>query len=77
MCFISIGSQTSVVQDFLQEFGIIGLDEINPSEVQRMTKVFLNGKWVGVVPEANDLESFLRELRRRKDIESEVESRSS
>jgi len=72
MCFISIGSQTSVVQDFLQEFGIIGLDEINPSEVQKMTKVFLNGKWVGVHAEANELESFVRELRRRKDIESEV-----
>merc|ERR1719379_1486925 len=72
MCFISIGSSTAIVLDFLQEFNIIALDDINPSEVQRMTKVFLNGKWVGVVPEANELESILRELRRRKDVESEV-----
>ena len=36
-------------------------------------KVFLNGKWVGVHAEANELESFVRELRRRKDIESEVQ----
>merc|ERR1719199_1161260 len=72
MCMITIGSNSAVVQDFLQEFGLIGLDEINPSEVRTLTKVFLNGRWVGVHPEANELESILRELRRRKDIESEV-----
>ena len=35
-------------------------------------EVFLNGRWVGVHQDPNDLESILRELRRRKDLESEV-----
>ena len=38
-------------------------------------QVFLNGRWVGVHAEANELESILRELRRRKDLESEVPRR--
>merc|ERR1719316_2021918 len=68
---ITIGSSATVVQDFLNEFGLIGLEEINPAEVRTLTKVFLNGRWVGVHQDPNDLESILRELRRRKDLESE------
>jgi hypothetical protein len=41
------------------------LDEVQPSVVPNATKVFLNGRWVGIHREPNSLVATLRHLRRQ------------
>ena len=72
MCQISVGSPPAVVFDFLNEWGLETLDEINPTQIKDMTKVFLNGRWVGMHAETTMLCETLRDLRREGDIDAEV-----
>ena len=72
MCQISVSSPPSVVFDFLNEWGLETLDEINPQQIKEMTKVFLNGKWVGMHADTTMLCETLRDLRREGDIDAEV-----
>ncbi|KAF4694437.1 hypothetical protein FOZ60_008017 [Perkinsus olseni] len=72
MCTITVGSLPNVVYDFLNEWGLENLDEINPSQIKHMTKVFLNGQWVGMHADATMLCETLRDLRRKRDIDPEV-----
>lgn len=48
MCNITIGCPSAVVDDFLREWGLENLDEIQLTEIANYCKVFLNGQWVGV-----------------------------
>ncbi|KAF4674661.1 hypothetical protein FOL47_008861 [Perkinsus chesapeaki] len=72
MCTITVGSLPNVVYDFLNEWGLENLDEINPGQIKHMTKVFLNGQWVGMHADATMLCETLRDLRRKRDIDPEV-----
>ena len=72
MCHITVGSLPSVVYDFLNEWGLETLDEINPSQVALMTRVFLNGKWVGMHADPTMLCETLRDLRRKREIDAEA-----
>eukprot|EP00122_Pirum_gemmata_P005753 Pgem_evm1s5245 len=46
--------------------------EISASAIADSTKVFVNGNWVGIHSEPNELVSTLRKVRRRKNISHEV-----
>jgi DNA-directed RNA polymerase II subunit RPB2 len=72
MCHITVGSHPSVVYDFLNEWGLETLDEISPNQISGMTKVFLNGKWVGMHGDPTMLCETLRDLRRKREIDAEV-----
>ena len=72
MCHITVGSHPSVVYDFLNEWGLETLDEISPNQISGMTKVFLNGKWVGMHADPTMLCETLRDLRRKREIDAEV-----
>ena len=72
MCHITVGSLPSVVYEFLNEWGIETLDEIHPSQVAGMTRIFLNGKWVGMHSDPTMLCETLRDLRRKREIDAEV-----
>jgi DNA-directed RNA polymerase II subunit RPB2 len=72
MCHITVGSLPAVVYDFLNEWGLETLDEVSPHQISEMTKVFLNGKWVGVHGDPTMLCETLRDLRRKGEIDSEV-----
>lgn len=72
MCYITIGSPSSVVEDFLHEWGVEDLNEILPTEIKKVTKVFLNGQWLGIHREQENLKRVLLTLRRRLDFEAEV-----
>merc|ERR550534_2461692 len=72
MCYITIGSPSSVVEDFLHEWGVEDLNEILPTEIKSVTKVFLNGQWLGIHREPAELKRVLLTLRRRLDFEAEV-----
>lgn len=68
MAYISVGSQPSPILEFLEEWSMENLEEVAPSSIQDATKIFVNGCWVGIHRDAEQLMSTLRKLRREMDI---------
>ncbi|KAF0991385.1 hypothetical protein HZS_6904, partial [Henneguya salminicola] len=68
MAYISVGSHPSPILEFLEEWAMESLEEINSSCIKDTTKVFVNGSWVGIHRDPNHLISTLRSLRRQMDI---------
>ncbi|MEW5307138.1 MAG: hypothetical protein WDW38_002209 [Sanguina aurantia] len=72
MCYITVGSPSGPVIEFLEEWNTEALAEISPDVMITATKVFVNGIWVGVHREPMQLVGTLRELRRQVAVNSEV-----
>ncbi|CAG0892918.1 unnamed protein product [Cyprideis torosa] len=68
MAYISVGSQPSPILEFLEEWSMENLEEIAPSAIHDATKVFVNGTWVGIHRDPEQLMATLRKLRRQMDI---------
>ncbi|KAL0951510.1 hypothetical protein HGRIS_008195 [Hohenbuehelia grisea] len=72
MSVISVGSISAPVIEFLEEWGLESLEENAHSSTPTMTKVFVNGVWMGVHRDPANLVKTLRKLRRKDDISPEV-----
>jgi len=75
MAHVSVGCSPAGVLSLLQESGMLPLDDSSPSHISYSTKVFVNGNWVGYIPEDADpksVASSIRELRRSGELEPEV-----
>lgn len=48
MAYISVGSASAPILEFLEEWTTENLEEISPSTIPNTTKVFVNGMWVGI-----------------------------
>ena len=70
MATISVGSLSAPVIEFLEEWGLEGLEE--NAQSTNLTKVFVNGVWLGVHRDPYNLVRTIRTLRRRDDISPEV-----
>ena len=68
MAYISVGSQPSPILEFLEEWSMENLEEIAPSSIADATKIFVNGCWVGIHRDPEQLMSTLKKLRRQMDI---------
>ena len=68
MAYISVGSQPSPILEFLEEWAMENLEEISPSAIKDSTKIFVNGCWVGIHRDPEQLIMTLRRLRRQMDI---------
>ncbi|KAF7994587.1 hypothetical protein HCN44_004059 [Aphidius gifuensis] len=68
MAYISVGSQPAPILEFLEEWSMENLEEIAPSAINDSTKIFVNGCWVGVHRDPDQLMTTLRKLRRQMDI---------
>ncbi|XP_065649764.1 DNA-directed RNA polymerase II subunit RPB2 isoform X2 [Hydra vulgaris] len=68
MAYISVGSQPSPILEFLEEWAMENLEEISPSAIKDATKIFVNGCWVGIHRDPEQLILTLRRLRRQMDI---------
>merc|ERR1711871_622800 len=64
----------SPIMEFLEEWSTENLDETTCQDVARpdITKIFLNGNWVGVNDDPDGLVNKLRGYRRRLEIQDEV-----
>ncbi|RHY50051.1 hypothetical protein DYB30_010898, partial [Aphanomyces astaci] len=72
MAYISVGSPQAPILEFLEEWSTENLEEITAQIIPTATKIFVNGNWVGVHREPNELVKTLRSLRRCVDIDAEV-----
>ncbi|OQV25070.1 DNA-directed RNA polymerase II subunit RPB2 [Hypsibius exemplaris] len=68
MAYISVGSQPAPILEFLEEWSMENLEEIAPSSIHGATKIFVNGAWVGIHRDPEQLMATLRKLRRQMDI---------
>jgi DNA-directed RNA polymerase II subunit RPB2 len=70
MSAISVGVPAGPVLEVLDEWGMESLDMTNYRDIAnpRTTKVFVNGNWVGVHRDPDELVHNLRDLRRRGDL---------
>ena len=66
--FISLGNTPSPILEFLEEWSMENLEEISPSSIADATKIFVNGCWVGIHRDPEQLMLTLRKLRRQMDI---------
>jgi DNA-directed RNA polymerase II subunit RPB2 len=72
MTYITVGSSNKLILDFLGEFDLASLEEVTADVIPQATKVFVNGKWVGLHLHPEDLVSTIRQLRRSVSIPVEV-----
>lgn len=72
MSYITVGTDKSTISKMLDELGIHKLHELDESDLNKYTKVFLNGVWMGVHPTPDDLVKYMRDLRRNGTIHMEV-----
>lgn len=72
MSYVSVGSASAPIIEFLEEWGMESLEDYNPSAGRPSTKIFVNGVWLGVHSDPGHLVKTLRSLRRKTDISPEV-----
>ena len=62
------GSQVSVLNDIIVK-NVMSLRDTPVKNLRHSTKVFLNGEWLGVTTKPAELESYLRSLKRKCEID--------
>ncbi|EFA79113.1 RNA polymerase II core subunit [Heterostelium album PN500] len=73
MAYISVGSASQPILEFLEEWSTENLEEITDSStILNATKIFVNGMWVGIHHQPDHLLKTLRVLRRCGDVSVEV-----
>eukprot|EP00898_Chlorokybus_atmophyticus_P001664 jgi/Chlat1/2499/Chrsp175S02370 len=72
MAYISVGSPSAPILEFLEEWSTENLEEISASVIPNATKIFVNGCWVGIHRDPDLLVRTLRQLRRQTDVNTEV-----
>lgn len=72
MAYISVGSASAPILEFLEECTTENLDEVSPANIPDATKIFVNGAWVGIHRQADELVGALRQLRRCMHLNAEV-----
>ncbi|OMJ07383.1 DNA-directed RNA polymerase II subunit RPB2 [Smittium culicis] len=72
MAHITVGSDSSPLLLFLEEWAMENLEELSASSIPDATKIFVNGVWVGIHRDASRLVSTLLQLRRKLDLSYEV-----
>lgn len=72
MCYVSVGSESTPIIDFMTQRNMELLEEYDPSENPTATKVFVNGTWVGVHSQPSQLVTVVQELRRNGTLSYEM-----
>ncbi|KAI8924497.1 DNA-dependent RNA polymerase II second largest subunit [Entophlyctis helioformis] len=72
MSYVTVGSSSRPIMEFLDEWMMESLEEVPAQNIPEATKIFLNGVWVGVHRDPDQLVKTLRKLRRCVDISPEV-----
>ena len=72
MCYITVGSPSEPIVDFMIQRNMEVLEEYEPQRSPHVTKIFVNGVWVGVHRDPAHLFRTVQALRRGTTISHEV-----
>ncbi|PSN71665.1 DNA-dependent RNA polymerase II RPB140 [Corynespora cassiicola Philippines] len=72
MCYVSVGSESTPIVDFMTQRNMELLEEYDPIVNPNATKVFVNGVWVGVHTNPAQLVTVVQELRRNGTLSYEM-----
>lgn len=74
MALVSVGSQTKILSDILEDFGVEDLGTLDPQILQsiHLVKIFVNGNWIGCHRNATELVTMIKEMRRSQTIAKEI-----
>lgn len=72
MCYITVGTPSEPIVDFMIQRGMEVLEEYEPQVGTKAAKIFVNGVWVGIHREPAHLVNTVLYLRRRGLISHEV-----
>lgn len=72
MCFVSVGTPTRAIIDFMIDREMEVVEEYEPVRAPNATKVFVNGVWEGIHQEPQRLVRAMIEARRQNSFPSEV-----
>ncbi|KAF1955410.1 beta and beta-prime subunits of DNA dependent RNA-polymerase [Byssothecium circinans] len=72
MCYVSVGSESQPITDFMSGRNMELLEEFDPQMNPNATKVFVNGVWVGTHSNPQQLISTVQELRRNGTLSYEM-----
>ena len=74
MALVSVGSDSTDIIQKLQDWGVLEFDQITPTQLRnkKLTKVFVNGNWIGCTENASALYSEFKALRRDFGIKREI-----
>ncbi|KAJ2819584.1 DNA-dependent RNA polymerase II, partial [Coemansia erecta] len=72
MAHVTVGVESLPIREFLNEWSMESLAEVEATSVASATKVFLNGDWVGVHRNPDELVECMLEARRRADLTFET-----
>ncbi|KAJ2001236.1 DNA-dependent RNA polymerase II [Coemansia thaxteri] len=72
MAHVTVGVDSSPIREFLNEWSMESLAEVEAVSVLNATKVFLNGEWVGIHRNPDELVSCMLDARRKSDITFET-----
>ncbi|KAJ2121108.1 DNA-dependent RNA polymerase II [Coemansia sp. RSA 720] len=72
MAHVTVGVESAPIREFLNEWSMESLAEVEATSVANATKVFLNGDWVGVHRNPDELVECMLDARRCADITFET-----
>ncbi|PVI08382.1 RNA polymerase II [Periconia macrospinosa] len=72
MCYVSVGSESQPITDFMSGRNMELLEEYDPQMNPYATKVFVNGVWVGTHSNPQQLIATVQELRRNGTLSYEM-----
>lgn len=73
-CNITLDSSIEPILQILKDYDMIDLENIDPNElnINKTTKIFLNGDWIGIHYKPNIIIEHIKELRRRGELDNEI-----
>eukprot|EP00210_Caulerpa_lentillifera_P005654 g5407.t1 len=72
MTYISVGSPVESVTECFASCGCMNLEDIPTGNLKNFTKIFVNGRWLAMVEEAQPFVDMIRTLRRGSELDPEV-----
>ncbi|KAJ2614101.1 DNA-dependent RNA polymerase II [Coemansia sp. RSA 1365] len=72
MAHVTVGVDSSPIREFLNEWSMENLAEVQAKSIANATKVFLNGDWVGIHRKPDELVECMLDARRKADITFET-----
>ena len=73
MTYVSVGSPAKIIQEALDNYpDFQKLTEVHPSDIRGKSKIFINGSWIGITNEPDEIMTSLLNQRRRGHISKEI-----